>query len=119
VQVTLLEQGAKAMSIGSKEIRLLLDSNISDNDKINKLCVMMQNKANSFWPAISFRMLGKKRLGQLKKLGQSSNSIPMQYLVFVLNAMPNIKIYRPPLVRQLQSENAELRRQIELLRNVK
>ena len=81
------------MSITSDEIKELLDSNASKRETITILTNWMLVYPGEFWPAISYRMLGKKRMSELERFGllaaRSENKLEKlcgEYLIAMLNA---------------------------------
>jgi hypothetical protein len=56
--------------VKSQDIRELLDNaSIPDREKILKLSEYLLIDPGGFWPAIGTRMLGKKRISELERLG--------------------------------------------------
>jgi len=82
------------MSITSKEIRTLIDSSISAGEKEFQFSYWMLFEPGRFWPAISKRMLGDRRLQRLGEISllmarSSDDKINMcgKYLWLVLAAI--------------------------------
>lgn len=82
------------MNVTSKEIRTLIDASISAEEKEVQFTYLMLFEPGRFWPAISKRMLGDRRLQRLGEISllmarSSDNKINMcgMYLWTVLQAI--------------------------------
>jgi hypothetical protein len=107
------------MAITSKEIRDEIDSADSPGKKGAIFSYWMLFRAGDFWPAISKRMLGDKRLHALAEIGTSMRQdvhpnvqLCGQYLVQVLQGMDEQEKAWQQEYDKLQIDRASLRRRM-------